>query len=80
LSVGIVPEPDTIRLAKNLGLPLDEHQFLDPADLKLDPTGTVRPGIYIAGAALAPKDIPDSVMSAGAAAMKATIDVIRSTQ
>jgi len=42
--------------------------------MKLDPAGTIRPGIYIAGAAVAPKDIPDSVISGGAAAMKATID------
>ena len=80
LSVGMIPEPETVRLAKSLGLGLDEHQFLSSADMKLDPSGTIRPGIYIAGAALAPKDIPDCVMSAGAAAMKASIDVIRSEQ
>lgn len=74
LSVGMEPEPDTVRLAKSLGLPLDAHNFLSSADMKLDPAGTIRPGIYIAGAAVAPKDIPDSVISGGAAAMKATID------
>lgn len=74
LSVGMEPEPNTVRLAKSLGLPLDAHNFLSSADMKLDPAGTFRPGIYIAGAALAPKDIPDSVISGGAAAMKATID------
>ncbi len=80
LSVGMEPEPDTVRLAESLGLPLDEHQFLNPADMKLDPAGTITPGIYIAGTSLAPKDIPDCVMSAGAAAMKASLDVIRSVQ
>ena len=74
LSVGMEPEPDTVRLAKSLGLLLDAHNFFSFADLKLDPAGTIRPGIYIAGAAVAPKDIPDSVISGGAAAMKATID------
>ena len=80
LSVGMEPEPDTVRLAESLGLKLDENKFLNPADMKLDPAGTMRPGIYIAGTTLAPKDIPDCVMSAGAAAMKATLDVIRSEQ
>ena len=80
LSVGMLPEPDTVRLAKSLGLSLDKHEFLNSADMKLDPSGSIRPGIYIAGAALAPKDIPDCVMSAGAAAMKASIDVIRGEQ
>ena len=74
LSVGMEPLPDTIRLAESLGLPLDANNFLSPADMKLNPAGTIRPGIYIAGAAVAPKDIPDSVISGGAAAMKATID------
>ena len=49
-----------------------------PEHLKLNPAGTIRPGIYIAGTAAAPKDIPDSVMSGGAAAMKAVIDAVRS--
>ena len=74
LSVGMEPLPDTIRLAESLALPLDANNFLSPADMKLNPAGTIRPGIYIAGAAVAPKDIPDSVISGGAAAMKATID------
>ena len=74
LSVGMEPEPDTVRLAKSLSLPLDQNNFLSSADMKLDPAGTIRSGIYIAGAAVAPKDIPDSVISGGAAAMKATID------
>ncbi|MDR3102613.1 MAG: CoB--CoM heterodisulfide reductase iron-sulfur subunit A family protein [Methanocalculaceae archaeon] len=74
LSVGIAPALGTIRLAQSLGLPLDENNFLASADTKLDPAGTIRPGIYIAGTAIAPKDIPDSVISGGASAMKAVID------
>jgi heterodisulfide reductase subunit A len=76
LSTGIEPEPDTVRLAEGLGLSLDENRFLSQKDMKLDPAGTIRPGIYIAGAAVAPKDIPDSVVSGGAAAMNAVIDVL----
>ncbi len=67
LSVGMSPEPDTVRLAGDLGIMLDIHQFLSPAD-RSAPAKSSIPGIFIAGAALAPKDIPDSVISGGAAA------------
>jgi heterodisulfide reductase subunit A len=45
--------------------------------MKLNPVGTIRPGIYIAGAASAPKDIPDSVTQGEAAAMKAFLDALK---
>ncbi len=73
LSVGMAPEPDTTRLAESLGLSLDANRFLMPTDVKLAPAKSTTPGIFIAGTALAPKDIPDSVMSGGAAASKAFI-------
>lgn len=78
LSVGIEPLPDTQAMAASLGLELDENGFLDTPDRKLDPVGTVRPGIYCAGTVTAPRDIPDSVMTAGAAAMRATRDALYS--
>ncbi|MDO5846062.1 MAG: CoB--CoM heterodisulfide reductase iron-sulfur subunit A family protein [Methanocorpusculum sp.] len=71
LSVGMSPEPDTVRLAQNLGIQLDANSFIQPEDLKMSPAGTSVSGIFIAGTALAPKDIPDSVISGGAAASKA---------
>lgn len=77
LSVGIEPEPSTTQLAEKLGIALDETNFLQPEDMKLNPAQSSIPGIYIAGTALSPKDIPDCVMSAQAAAMKAVNDVVR---
>lgn len=74
LSVGMEPEPDTVKLATKLGIPMDANGFLSSANMGLDPSGTMKPGIYIAGAAMSPKDIPDTVTSAGAAAMKAVIN------
>ena len=74
LSVGIEPTGATAALAEKLGLPLEESGFLRSVHEALDTTGTVRPGIYVAGAAIAPKDIPDSVASGESAAMRAFID------
>lgn len=74
LSVGMEPEPDTTRLAKSLGIELDDTGFINPESLKLNPVATIKPGIYVAGTTIAPKDIPDSVMSGSAAAMKVVMD------
>ena len=71
LSVGIEPSAATMALAEKLGLPIEESGFLRSLHDAVDTAGTVRPGIFVAGAAVAPKDIPDSVASGGAAAMRA---------
>ncbi|WP_211530561.1 CoB--CoM heterodisulfide reductase iron-sulfur subunit A family protein [Methanocalculus chunghsingensis] len=76
LSAGIEPVPDTQAIVEQLGIPLDQNGFVNTTDLKLDPVGTIRPGIYVAGTVTAPRDIPDSVMTAGAAAMRATRDAL----
>ncbi|NTW92638.1 MAG: CoB--CoM heterodisulfide reductase iron-sulfur subunit A family protein, partial [Methanoregulaceae archaeon] len=44
---------------------------------KINPVATIRPGIYIAGTAVSPRDIPDCVAQAQAAAMQAFIDTER---
>lgn len=74
LSVGIQPTDATSALAKKLGLALEETGFIRSVHDAMDTIGTVRPGIYVAGAAIAPKDIPDSVASGESAAMRAFID------
>ncbi|NYT06354.1 MAG: CoB--CoM heterodisulfide reductase iron-sulfur subunit A family protein, partial [Methanomicrobiales archaeon] len=55
----------------------DETGFFSSPDPKVAPVTTIRPGIYVAGTAASPKDIPDSVMQAEAAAMRAFTDAIR---
>jgi len=75
LSVGMSPEPDTVKLAEKLGIVLDEHSFLQSGNRYLPATSGIS-GIYIAGTALAPKDIPDSVISGGSAAMDAYINIL----
>ena len=74
LSVGMSPEPDTVKLAEKLGITLDKFSFLSPED-RYAPAKTGIPGIFAAGAAVAPKDIPDSVISGGAAASCAYISM-----
>lgn len=77
LSVGIAPAENTDRIAENLGLTREETGFIKPVHDALDTVATIRPGIYIAGTAMAAKDIPDSVASAESAAMRAYIDAVR---
>ena len=64
-------------LANKLGIALEETGFVKTVHDALDTVSTLRPGIYVAGTAAAPRDIPDSVASGGSAAMRAYIDAIR---
>lgn len=66
LSVGLKPQSDSVELGKKLGLDLNRYNFCEPRAL----TGveSSRPGIYVAGAFSGPKDIPETVMQASAAA------------
>ena len=77
LSVGIGPAGDTAAIAHQLGIPVEDTGFIKPLHDAVDTVGTIRPGIYVAGTATAPKDIPDSVAHAGSAAMRAFIDATR---
>lgn len=77
LSVGMEPAKGSDEIAAALGIKKDESGFFAQENMKTNPVGTIKPGIYIAGAAVSPKDIPDSVMQGGAAAMKAFSDAIR---
>jgi heterodisulfide reductase subunit A len=77
LSVGIGPCEGNGGLAGLLGLSLEESGFVKPLDDKLGPFLTERGGIYLAGTATAPRDIPDSVAMGEAAAMRAFTDTLR---
>jgi len=77
LSVGISPSIGTGKLAERLGIPVEETGFMKPVHDAIETVATIKPGIYIAGTTMAPKDIPDTVAQAGSAAMLAFIDAIR---
>jgi len=77
LSVGMGPAESMAELAKKFGIALEDTGFVKTVHDALDTTATLRPGIYVAGTAVAPKDIPDSVASGGSAAMRAYRDAVR---
>jgi heterodisulfide reductase subunit A len=60
----------TEKVAKALSLSKSPSGFLLERHPKLDPFSTVTDGIYIAGCAQGPKDIPDTVAQAGGAASR----------
>jgi heterodisulfide reductase subunit A len=57
-------------LALRLGITTNEQGFFNESHIKIDPLESTRPGIYLAGAAQGPKDIPDSVAQGSGAASK----------
>jgi len=73
LSVGMEIAQSTKELAQRLGIELYPYGFsLSPP---LRPVHTSRPGIYACGLLTGPKDIPESVMEASAAACAAQQDL-----
>ncbi len=48
----------------------DDHFLLTP-EIKLNPSFTTLPGVFVGGVAAGPKDIPDAIVEAGEAAMAA---------
>jgi len=72
LSTGLVPAA-TNDFEKILPLKMGDDNFFVTVNPKIDPVTTTIEGVFIAGVAEGPKDIPDSVAQASAAAMKASI-------
>ena len=66
LSVGVKPNAETQAMAQRLGLALNEYGFAD--SVAFAPTATTRDGIFVAGTFSEPKDIPETVIEASAAA------------
>ena len=70
LAPPITTTEDTLKLAEELRVPIDEDQFVLERHPKLDPMSTKRDGIYAAGVVIGPKDIQSSTAEAEGAAMK----------
>jgi len=71
LAQAMRPSVGAQELAKKLKLALDKDGFLAEAHPKLRPVESVTSGMFLAGAAQAPKDIPEAVAQASGAAAKA---------
>ncbi len=70
LSIGLEIPQSTIDLAQRVGVRLGPNRFLDTSCLS--PVATSRPGVYACGVITGPKDIPQTVAEASAAASAAT--------
>ena len=70
LTLAMVPKVGIKELARKLNILFDAHGFLSEAHIKLRPVETLTAGIYLAGTAQWPRDIPDTVASASGAASK----------
>jgi len=68
LSVGLLANPEITKVFKNETLELDALNYIKQPDLLVNPARTSIQGVFVAGTATAPMDIPDTIMSAGAAA------------
>ncbi|GLI33675.1 CoB--CoM heterodisulfide reductase iron-sulfur subunit A family protein [Desulforhabdus amnigena] len=79
LSVGLETSPEVMELAERLGIEINNGRFA--ATSPFSPVTTSRPGIFVCGAFQGPKDIPQSVMEASAAAAEtsALLSAVRGT-
>ena len=68
LATGLMPNEDAPRLFQTLHISYDGKNYLLQAHPKLRPVETAMDGIFIAGCAVAPTDVPESVAQGGAAA------------
>jgi heterodisulfide reductase subunit A2 len=70
LATPMAPAAGAPELAQRLHIGTDAHGFYSEAHPKLRPVESLTAGIFLAGAGQGPKDIPESVGQAGAAAAK----------
>jgi heterodisulfide reductase subunit A len=69
LATTMLPSSDG-DLARKLRVPTDAYGFFQEVHPKLRPVETLTAGVFLAGTAHSPKDIPDTVAHASAAASK----------
>ena len=68
LSVGLLPRPEIAKVFANAELKLDDAGWIQLADEDESAVRTSIDGVFAAGCATGPKDIPDSALEAAAAA------------
>ena len=71
LAAAIEPNPDVRKIATMLTASIDTNNFLTEAHPKLRPVESPTAGVFLSGVCQGPKDIPETVAQAGAAAVKA---------
>jgi len=68
LSTGLEPQADSAQVASMFGISRSAEGFFAEAHPKLRPVETNTDGVFLAGCAQGPRDVPDTVAHAGAAA------------
>jgi heterodisulfide reductase subunit A len=77
LATGVEPRADADQVAGMLGLDFSEDGFFAELHPELRPVETKQRGVFLAGTCQAPKDIPDTVAQAKAAAAGAIVELTR---
>jgi len=72
LSVGILSNPDFTHMFKGQSVEQDNYYYVKQTDILLNPAKTSIEGVFAAGTATGPMDIPDSILSAGNASAETT--------
>jgi heterodisulfide reductase subunit A len=72
LSVGVLPNLEVSETFANKPLELDQFNFVNQPDILANPAKTSIEGVFVAGTASGPMDIPDSILSGGAASAETT--------
>ena len=70
LAVGLEPNNDAKELAAMLKIPVDKYGWMNEIHKISNPVNTCKGGVAIAGLCQGPKDIPDTVAQASAAALR----------
>jgi len=70
LMVGMEAHEDSHEIARTVNISQDKDGWFIESHPKLEPVATTTDGIFIAGTCVAPKDIPDTVAQARAAAAR----------
>lgn len=79
LSTGVVPNKHVPEMFPKQKLELDAFNFVKQTDELVSPALTSIPGVFVAGAVSGPKDIPDSILSAGCAATEVAAYLTQNT-
>lgn len=79
LAVGLQPSHGSAELGEKLCIPRDSDGWFQESNYNSEPNSTGRDGIFLAGVCQGPKDIPDTVAQASAAAANALRSIVGAT-
>lgn len=77
LAVGLEPAEDMKKIGQMLGIQQSEEGWFKETNYNSDPVNTMTGGIFIAGVCQGPKDIPDTVAQASAAASRVLQSILK---